>query len=577
MDQLRRIWKSIVDQLGKLTPSHKLLIGSLMVVVVMSLFLVAQYAGKQKMVPIVSAGTAEDQQKIAGFLDDRGIEYATVNGKIAVAVERQYAVLAQLAKGNALPADKKLLFPTLFDGQSWMRSRSEMDQRFTLALGYELAAVIRNFPGITDASVNISNPEPRGLGQSARKPTAMITVFTKPGGALDQQTVDALADLAAGSVAGLDAGEVKIVDGTTRRRYRANAAGDYSASTYLEQAAKVEERVQNKIAEHLAPFIPNVIVSVNAIIDASRKESTTESVLPKGEGTQSLPRREMTETKTSSDSSAAAEPGPASNVGMDVSRAGRDGKSTTMEEVGEVEHDNMFGHKTVKQFDPQGKPLKLNVSVSVPKDYIAAILMQKAGAPAAAGATTTTAAAPTDDEITKAWESERTRIEGMVRPLIETESAGGAAQASAGSLMVSLIPVAMAFPGGNAAGIGAVGGGLLGGSGGMGSVLENGLVKQIALGGLAAAALGLMLLMVRKAGKPAILPSAEELVGIPPALEPGSDLIGEADEGDTAMTGIEMDDNELKTSKMLEQVTELVKTNPTSAANVFSKWLAPEV
>lgn len=581
MEQIRRTWKVIGQQLGRLTPSQKLLIGSLLVVMLMSLFLVSQFAGKQQMVPLVAGGTPEDQQRIAEFLQTAGVEYQTVSGKIVVPQERQYAVLAQLAKGNALPADKKLLFPTLFDGQSWMRSRSELDQRFTLALGYELAAIIKNFPGITDASVTISNPEPRGLGQTARKPTAMITVFTKPGVALDQPTVDALADLAAGSVSGLDAGEVKIVDGSNRRRYRANAAGDFAATTYLEQAAKVEERVQSKIVEHLAPFIPNVIVSVNAIVDASRKESKTDSVLPKGEGTQSLTLRETSTTSSSTEAGSAAEPGVASNVGMDVSRpgGGGSGKSSTVSETTEVENENFPGRRTVTQFDPQGKPLKINVSVSVPKDYVTAILSQRVASGAAAGGAAP--AAPTEDEINKAWDTERIRLEGMLKPMIETEAAGsslagaGSATASAGNLIVSMIPVAMGMPGGNAAGLGGVGGGLLGGSG-LGGVMSNGLVKQVALGALAAAALGLMLLMVKKAGKPVVLPTAEELVGVPPALQPGSDLIGEADETDTAMQGIEVDDEELKTTKMLEQVAELVKSNPTSAASVFTRWLTPE-
>jgi flagellar biosynthesis/type III secretory pathway M-ring protein FliF/YscJ len=82
--------------------------------------------------------------------------------------------------------------------------------------------------------------------------------------------------------------------------------------------------------------------------------------------------------------------------------------------------------------------------------------------------------------------------------------------------------------------------------------------------------------MVRKAGRAPALPTAEELVGIPPALAPGSDLVGEADESDTAMSGIEVDDDELRTQKMLEQVSELVKSNPSSAATVFNRWMTPE-
>jgi flagellar M-ring protein FliF len=65
-------------------------------------------------------------------------------------------------------------------------------------------------------------------------------------------------------------------------------------------------------------------------------------------------------------------------------------------------------------------------------------------------------------------------------------------------------------------------------------------------------------------------------VGIPPALATASDLIGEAEEGDTAMVGIEVDDQTLKTQKMLEEVGEMVKTKPSDAASIFQRWVQTE-
>jgi flagellar biosynthesis/type III secretory pathway M-ring protein FliF/YscJ len=119
-------------------------------------------------------------------------------------------------------------------------------------------------------------------------------------------------------------------------------------------------------------------------------------------------------------------------------------------------------------------------------------------------------------------------------------------------------------------------GGTAGGMGGLSSLMENGLVKTIGLGALAVVSLMMMLMMVKKAGKMPTMPSAQELVGIPPALEPGTDVVGEAVEGDTAMTGIEVDDDALKTGKMIEEIGTLVKSNPQTAAHVFNRWLAEE-
>jgi flagellar biosynthesis/type III secretory pathway M-ring protein FliF/YscJ len=110
----------------------------------------------------------------------------------------------------------------------------------------------------------------------------------------------------------------------------------------------------------------------------------------------------------------------------------------------------------------------------------------------------------------------------------------------------------------------------------MSSLVSSGLLKQAVLGGLALLSIGMMFMLVRKAGRTTQMPTAEELVGIPPALEPDSDLVGEADEGETAMMGIEIDNEQLKRQKMLQEVSELVRSNPQSAVGVFNRWLAPE-
>jgi flagellar biosynthesis/type III secretory pathway M-ring protein FliF/YscJ len=96
------------------------------------------------------------------------------------------------------------------------------------------------------------------------------------------------------------------------------------------------------------------------------------------------------------------------------------------------------------------------------------------------------------------------------------------------------------------------------------------------LGLLAVGALGMMFMLVRKAGKPAELPSAQELVGLPPALEAGADIVGEADEGSTAMEGIELPDDQVRVNKMLETIGEMVKNKPQDAAAVLNRWIQVE-
>jgi flagellar biosynthesis/type III secretory pathway M-ring protein FliF/YscJ len=86
----------------------------------------------------------------------------------------------------------------------------------------------------------------------------------------------------------------------------------------------------------------------------------------------------------------------------------------------------------------------------------------------------------------------------------------------------------------------------------------------------------MMMLMVRKAGKHVAPPKAEELAGSPPTLETKSDVVGEADETETAMTGILVGDEELKATKLKEQVSELIQKSPDTAVKVLNRWVSVE-
>jgi len=93
---------------------------------------------------------------------------------------------------------------------------------------------------------------------------------------------------------------------------------------------------------------------------------------------------------------------------------------------------------------------------------------------------------------------------------------------------------------------------------------------------MAIAALVMMALALRKATKPVDLPSAEDLVGVPPALRADDEMYGEADEADAALSGVELSDDELQKRKLVEQVSSLVRERPDEAAQLVSRWVRSE-
>ncbi|MCB9846170.1 MAG: hypothetical protein H6811_09320 [Phycisphaeraceae bacterium] len=554
VEQLRRLIARIGTQLGRLTPTQKLLIGSLAVIVAMAMFIVAQYAGGASMEELLAADPNRDQVRV---LQASGIPAELRDGRVYVSPGNRSIALATLAESGALPDDTAVLFGNLVDKQKWTNSREQNEQLFTIALQNELARVISDFKGVRSATVILDVPRATGIGLAVREPTASATIFCEGTGSLSQHTVDAVANLIAGARAGLDVRNVRIIDGTNGRQFSSSGEGELGASNYLEHSAAVEQLTRAKLLTLLG-HIPGVIVAVTAQVDIAREDVERRQFSTAEEGgTVSLLGHESVKSNSQSTATGAGEPGLRSNVGADVNRGGGTGTSSE-ESLTETTMENHVGETLTRRTDPKGMPTRLVASINVPKDYVAAV----------AGEQSSADERPTEDQIKLAWDEIKRDIESQVSPHLRTEQGPG-------EVAVALIPVSAPAAAGEAqraglfGGVAGAGGGLLGNGGG--------LMDTVVVAVLAVVSLGLMVMMVRKAGRQSRMPSAEALAGLPPPVEMPKDMIGDVGEGEDAMPGLVVGESEVERSMMLDQVRDLASSNPQATASLLGRWIAPEV
>ena len=290
-----------------------------------------------------------------------------------------------------------------------------------------------------------------------------------------------------------------------------------------------------------------------------------------GEGTVSLIKKETGNKTTQADGSRAAEPGPRSNQAADISRSSS-GKGTKMDqETTESEFDSKIGTEERNIVDPRGMPTSFVASVNVPKGYIVNLLKPPAK-PDEVKDPTKPDVVPTDQEVDARFKVEQASIVASLKPHLRTHSAEGVVE---GEVVVSLVPgeylATSVGPSGGMPALGmlATGGGTIGGFS-----LGTGLIDKAVVSVLAIAALTMMVMMVKKAGKKIEMPTAAELVGVPQDMEVKSDVIGEAAEGDTPLEGIEVDEGDVQKQKMLESVGEFVQGSPEGAAKLMKRWMA---
>jgi flagellar M-ring protein FliF len=555
---LRQQFEIIKARIADLDSTAKLLVGSLLIVLAMGLFLVAQYAGTRDLVPL--AVTPAAKADVLKYLAARGIQFEEKGEQVLVPPEQRPAIISQLSEegiggSNAIDFNAIIALETPFD------TARQAEQRKQTALQNELARTISGYRGVKSARVIISTRQNGGIGPNATAHSAMVHVTMKGSDRLTQAQVDAIASTVAGAQAGLRPEQVSISDG--ERQLKSRTGRDALAGENLEHQQKVAEAVRERVMA-LLPNIPGVVVAVNPqVLTKTVQETETKY----GEGVSTPISDSRTETSTKSGTQAGA-PGVATNVGMSVSPPANAGNAATSEKA-----DTRFEAKIPgtqrSQFDPTGYPLKIDVSVAIPWSYFKRVWELRNAKASADGAAPAADAAPDEAALAAIRDEEIARFRKLIEPQIATDAIENSKK---GTVEVTWF---YDFDGVYSSGNASIGGGAA-------AVIDaiapgssiGGMVKTIALGALAVVALGMMLSMVKKAADRPELPSAEELSGIPPALETeDADIVGEADESSPALEGVEIDDESLRREQMLSQINGLVKRDPIEAAGLLKRWI----
>jgi len=570
MNQIRRILDNAGVYIGKMSATQKLLIASLVVIASMTLFLVSQYASTPARVELM-AQTGDTAALSA--LTRAGIDAEVVNGSIQVPPNQRASAVAVLSEAGQLPGDTQLMFRNLIDSQDWKASREQHRQQYYIALQNELSRVITRFSSVTRASVILDVPERSGLGRAAREPSASVTIFGSGGSALSQGTVDAAAGLVMGAVSGLGAERVRVIDGTSGSPRMVSTEDSRLSSKFFEFAREVERAKKHQILDMLS-HIPGVKVTVTAMVDVTRVAKVERAYSPEQRGSVSMLRSQSGMEDSVEEATRGAEPGVRSNQTASINTGSNSGTRASASETTK-EFENQFGYTEQEIVDPRGMPTHIRASIVIPEEYVAELITRRsdAGEQADAGDADAVDASP---------EAIRERFEGVgadaglkgliadqVKPHLIGQDAGGAM--IDGEVVVSMTPFGDAYRAGagvqNAGFMGTLVGGGAGGALGNGNLIETALVGVLAL-----IAFVMMLMMVRRSGKKLPMPSAEELVGVPPQLEGMEELIGEADETESAMAGIEVDDAMIQVQKLREQVGELIAADPQNAASMVERW-----
>jgi flagellar M-ring protein FliF len=246
-------------------------------------FAVVMWSRDQDFAVLYPDLTPQDASAVLAALDQSAIDYRIDqrSGLISVPAPQLQQTRLQLAS-QGLPRTAGNGFDTLYEESSLGTSNFLEQARYNRALELELTKTVKLIRGVRDARVHLSIPKQSTFLRSGNKASASVMLDIMAGQIVNDIQIAGIAHLVASSVAGLDIGNVSIVDqqgALLSQRQGSELAG---SSEHLSYTRNLEQEYTQRILDILAPVVGEgkVRAQVTADLDFTIIETTEENYNP---------------------------------------------------------------------------------------------------------------------------------------------------------------------------------------------------------------------------------------------------------------------------------------------------------
>lgn len=252
------------------------------VLIVLAAVLVFALSNKPYTV-LVTGSTTDEITSILNWLEEQGVrDYRLEGDKILVPEGREMSLKTQMII-EGYPKTG-YLYETYFNNTGSLSTQAQQNRAFLLALQERLGAIVSNFDGVKSATVNLTEGEDnRFILDDSNKidAAASVTLEMQPGKMLTNEQADAIRNMVAHSVQGLNVSAVSIVDIIGNIYNNSTAIGGDLTTSQLK--IQLEEQYQNKIRTQIMQvLVPmfgaenvNTAVNVNVEVSTSTIDDTT--------------------------------------------------------------------------------------------------------------------------------------------------------------------------------------------------------------------------------------------------------------------------------------------------------------
>lgn len=325
----------------------------------------------------------KDGGEIISQLDKMNIPYKfTSSGStILIPEEKVYDTRLRIAQ-LGLPKGGAVGFE-LLDKESFGMSQFNEQINYQRALEGELSRTIAIISSIDDARVHLAMPKPSLFVRERKFPSASVALTLLPGRSLSQRQIDAIIHLISSSVPELQADKVTIIDQKGNLLTGENYRDKTFNVAHLEFSERIENSVRERVEKIIIPILgkKNVMVQVNADIDFSRQETTSETFDPNSDlANQTIRSKQRIENRqVGNNAGVGGVPGALSNQPAPTASAPIDEQAESKEQddkqkIYNLQSNNTLNYEVNRQVVhskiPEGRIKRLSVAVLVNYKYV---------------------------------------------------------------------------------------------------------------------------------------------------------------------------------------------------------------
>jgi flagellar M-ring protein FliF len=472
-------------------------------------------------------------------------------GRIVVPRGQKSAYLAAVVEGGAMPPNFDALLDQSLDS-GFLEGGETRKARLKAARERQLSMIISDMDGIQDAKVLYDIREP--VAFEHRKVTATVSVLPESGVTLDPQRVKMIRKAVAGAIAGLEDGDVAVINLSAGSQYLAGGS-DVPAEAFdsplLKEKTVFEQQTKGRIERLLHYIQPSVQVQVTAELD-DMLSSETHTVKPESD-VQAIHTTTQSRTNNKTQTEDRGQPGLTSQGPTRTAPDQAVAKNENNEELNNTDTTNFIPTTDETQRRTGLTPKHVRAAVIVPSEYLVRVWRERTPNQAAD-------AKPDATLLEKIEEEVKAKIKSSVAQLFPKEVAENQLDKVDVTVFQSLTPDPVVQP----------------------SIAKQGLVwASRNSGSLIMAGLAVVSLMMLRSMMKSIPAAEKNLTFSAPTLAAetvAEPAVAGKTVGRTESTSASRDPNRprlrLKKGPTLkDELTELVKEDPDGAAAILRTWI----